>query len=183
MRLAHQMILRGAVFTLALWAGVAGAADGAAQDCGPFKWDLTHERALFAGTPTTLIASAGGAITPPLQVDQFYQLTLVPQGQVNFAAPLGKRALSDGAFGGTVPLHVPTSARYRIAVDQPFWIDVVANGQLVPSSDFGGRAGCAPPHKIVIYVLPAGDLTLQLSGATSPSVHLSITRADPAPSP
>jgi hypothetical protein len=58
------------------------------------------------------------------------------------------------------------------------WIDIVADGKMIDSADFQGRAGCQAPHKIIQYSLAAGrELLLQLSGAPSATVRLTITAA------
>jgi hypothetical protein len=68
---------------------------------------------------------------------------------------------------------------YRISVDQPAWIDLVAEGRMIGSADFQARPGCLAPHKIVQYLLPAGpELALQFSAAASPHLRLTITHVD-----
>ncbi len=151
-----------------------------AEPCSAFIWDVRQERALFASTPQAAAAGANAVSAAALVPDHLYQLTLMPQPQVTFAAPPGKRMLTDGAFAGVVAFQVTAPGTYRIALDQPFWIDVVLEGHLLASKDFQGAPDCAP-HKIVEFDLPAGkQLLLQFSGATSPTTRVTITRA-PAP--
>jgi hypothetical protein len=72
------------------------------------------------------------------------------------------------------------SGSYRVAVDMPFWIDVVSNGALVAAKDFQGQHGCTAPHKIVEFELVGTrPFFLQLSNAAADSVRLTIT-ATPA---
>ena len=82
-----------------------------------------------------------------------------------------------------VGLTVGTAGVYRISLSQPLWIDVIANGAVVPAKDFQGRPGCDAPHKIVEFVLPArAPITLQFSGGSVPAVKVSVTRSPAATS-
>jgi hypothetical protein len=67
-----------------------------------------------------------------------------------------------------------------VAVDMPFWIDVVSSGALVSAKDFQGQHGCSAPHKIVEFeLIGTRPFFLQLSNAAADSVRLTIT-ATPA---
>jgi hypothetical protein len=93
----------------------------------------------------------------------------------------GKSIPADGAFAGLAVFQVAAPGTYRIATDEPFWIDVVLDGQLIASKDYQGAPGCRAPRKIVEFDLPAAKhLVLQLSGASSASTLVTITRT-PAP--
>jgi len=84
--------------------------------------------------------------------------------------------LTDGAYAGIAVVTVPAPGSYRLAVDIPFWIDVVSEGALVKAKDFQGQQGCSAPHKIVEFELAgAQPFVVQLSGATADSVRLTIT--------
>jgi hypothetical protein len=72
-------------------------------------------------------------------------------------------------------LHVPRAGTYRIALDQPGWIDVVGEHGVIPSSDFAGGTACNAPHKLVQFELPAGELLLQLSGVATAAIKLTLT--------
>jgi hypothetical protein len=162
---------------------VVTSAVRAADPCAGFAWDVDHERTLFATEAKALPAGTAVASSPALSVDRLYQLQMSSQSEVTFAAPPGKKMLIDGAHAGLAILTVEKSGVYRISLDQSFWLDVVANGALVGSKDFQGRAGCSAPHKIVEFVLPAGaPLTLQFSGATSQTLRVTVTRS-PAQAP
>jgi hypothetical protein len=83
---------------------------------------------------------------------------------------------------GLVRLRLATAGLYRISGDQPFWIDVVAGGELAQSTSYQGAAGCNAPHKIVQFTLPAGQvLVLQVSGSGSAHARLAVTAAPPPP--
>jgi len=152
------------------------AQPGYADDpCTAFKWNVAHERALFAGAPERVAAGRDVASGPQLLPDRLYGLSLFPQDQITLSVPLGKKAQFGGALGGFARVHVPTAGTYRIALDQSGWIDVVGEHGAMPSSDFAGGNACNAPHKLVQFELPAGELSLQLSGVASAAVKIALT--------
>jgi len=171
------------VYVAAACATVGWVPAWGADPCGGFSWNVAQEQALFAGPPQAGTAGSRADAAPTLAVQKLYELALTAQEQVHFAVPPGKRALADGAYGGIVRFKVPADGPYRVSLDQPFWIDVVADGKLVPSKDFQGRPGCSAPHKIVEFVLPASqDLLLQFSNAVSARVRVTVTASAPSKS-
>jgi hypothetical protein len=159
---------------------LAGATVATAADdpCSGFKWDVTHEHALFGKAPESVTAGHDLASAPVVKAGQLYELTLSSQDGVKFVLPPGKKGLPDGAFAGLVHFQVPAAGAYRVSLDQGFWIDVVENQKLIESTDFTGSHTCPGPRKIVVYDLPAGqDLVLQLSAATKDHVRVTLTPA------
>lgn len=171
------MAVRGRLIfatTLALLAGPVLAAD----PCDGFSWNVAHERAVFATSASPVTAATAPGVAPTLEPDHLYEVTLAPQDKVSFAMAPAKKALADGAFGGLLHLHVPVAGQYRVSMDNGFWIDVIADGKFAATDDFTGSHECHAPRKIVMYTLPAGsDLTLQFSGANSPTVRVTLTAA------
>jgi len=178
--------MRGFFVSSLLAAALVGAAAtpaAAADPCTGFKWDVAKEHALFTGSPAPLSAGKDSASAPTIAVDRLYQLQLTPQNQVSFSVSPGKKMLTDGAYAGIAAFKVDAPGAYRVSVDVPFWIDVVADGKLVATKDFQGLHGCDAPHKIVEYELAAAQpLLLQVSGSTAPTVRLTVTRS-PHPQP
>jgi len=198
---------RGIALCASLWLGVCAATTASAQStsaghasaavppaaparsadsvqsagpCGGFSWNVSHELALFASTPTPGSAGTDVAQAPLLQTNRLYELSLAPQEKVHYVVPPGKKALADGASGGLIRFRVESAGPWRIALDQPFWVDVVADGKLIPARDFQGRPGCEAPHKMVEFVLPAKqDLLLQFSHAVNSRVRVTITASAP----
>jgi hypothetical protein len=164
---------------LALFASTALAASAVAQQdgCAAFKWNVSHERELFAGHASAATTGATRAGAPLLGSDRLYELQLNALAQVQFAIPPGKSKGGNGPYAGLARVRVPTSGTWRIALDEPAWIDVVAAGQAIASSDYQGRPDCHAPHKIVQFPLPANqELLIQLSGTAQTQVRLTITR-------
>jgi len=150
------------------------------ESCVDFKWDVSQERALFGGSATPLAAAADAKSAPVLLLNHLYELKLLKQEQVSFAVTPAKKSPRAGSYGGLVTFKIPASGSYRVAIDMPFWIDVVSNGALVAANDFQGQHGCSSPHKIVQFdLLGTRPFFLQLSNAAPESVRLTIT-ATPA---
>jgi hypothetical protein len=163
---------------LAVALGAISAKTFADEACVDFKWDVTQERELFAGTATMLSAGADPKSAPAMQLNHLYALKLMPQTEVTFAATPGKKTPSAGSNAGVLTFKLPASGSYRVAIDMPFWIDVVSNGALVAAKDFQGQHGCSAPHKIVEFELVGTrPFFLQLSNAAADSVRLTITAA------
>ena len=116
-----------------------------------------------------------------MQMNHLYKLRLTKQDQVSFAVAPAKKSPRADSYGGLVTFKIPASGSYRVAIDMPFWIDVVSNGALVAANDFQGQHGCSSPHKILSSSTCGGTrpFFLQLSNAAPDSVRLTIT-ATPA---
>ena len=79
-----------------------GGAPIRAEECVDFKWDVAQERALFAGNPAALTAGADAKSAPVMQLQHLYELKLLPQEQVTFAATPGKKSPRRLAFSPAV---------------------------------------------------------------------------------
>lgn len=152
------------------------AAQARAGDCSSFAWNVAHERALFATRPQEETAGSDAASAPRIMQDRLYRLALVPQEKVTFGTLPGKKALTNGSYAGVVRIHVAVAGMYRISMSRHFWVDIVKDGKLIPSTNFTGASGCSAPRKIVQYQLPAGNVLLQISQYASPQVNLTVTR-------
>jgi hypothetical protein len=168
-----------AVMAAAVATVMASVPARAADPCDGFTWNVTHERALFATVAAPVTAATAAGPAPTLALDKLYDITLTPQDKVSFVLAPAKKALADGAFAGMVTLHIPRAGKYRVAMSEGFWIDVIADGKFAPTDDFTGGHECRAPRKIVQYPLPAGDLTLQFSNTNSANVRVTVTAAPP----
>jgi hypothetical protein len=173
---------------LCLLLALAVAAQSAIADqddpCAGFSWNVSRERALFAAAPQSIAAGRELKSTPLLAPDRLYELQLGEQGQVRMLLAPGRKSVGDAGYdgraryAGLARLQLPRAGSYRISIDQPAWVDVLADGKTLDSSGFQGRPGCVAPHKIVQFALPAGpQLVLQFSAATVPGLRVTITRA------
>ncbi|MGD0502227.1 MAG: hypothetical protein ABSD02_05765 [Steroidobacteraceae bacterium] len=150
----------------------------AADPCGRYKWDITRERALFAAAASPVAATKDGRSPPSIATDRAYRVQLVPAAQVAFPAAPGKASPVEGSYSGVLAFTVPLAGSYRVAVDLPMWIDVVADSRLVPAADYEGQHGCDAPRKIVQFSLEANKaLILQLSGVSEAAARVTIVRA------
>jgi hypothetical protein len=168
--------------SLVLFAGAGGPPAVAADPCLGFKWDVSKEHALFGGPSIALSAGKDVASAPTIGADRLYRLQLVPQSKVAFALAPGKKTSTDAVFAGLAALKLAAPGDYRVSVDAPFWVDVVADGKLATTKDFQGQHGCDAPHKIVEFDLTATrELILQMSGSATATVRLTVTRAPARP--
>jgi hypothetical protein len=146
--------------------------------CTDFKWDVSKERALFAGAANSIKAGTNDKTAPALVPGKLYQLQLVSQSQVKYVSEPGRKSHTESDHGGIAVLKIPASGAYRVSLDMPLWIDVVSNATLVPAADFQGQRDCKAPHKIVEFdLVTEATLTLQLSSSAADSVHVSVTAA------
>jgi len=165
-----------AATALAIVLGCASAPALSADACTDFKWDVSRERALFAGPAAAMAGGADPRSAPVIVPNRLYRLQLMPQTRVKFAATPGKRTPASGEFAGLVKLKINKSGSYRVAIDSQIWIDVVSDHALMPATDFQGQHGCSAPHKIVQFDFTAAQtLILQLSSATTDRVQLTLT--------
>jgi hypothetical protein len=157
------------------FSGIKAQAD---ESCVDFKWDVAQERTLFAGNADPLAAGTDSKSAPVVLLNHLYALQLSPQEKVAFAVAPGKKVPAPGSNAGIVTFKLPAGGAYRIAIDMPFWIDVVSNGALVDAKDFQGQRGCSAPHKILEYdLIGTRPFFLQLSNAKPDSVRVTITAA------
>jgi hypothetical protein len=173
---------RNSALSLILGLFLGGAAGPASADdgCLDFKWDVSKERALFAATPSVLPAGKDSKSAPAIVPNHLYSLQLLAQDQVAFSVSPPARKSAAAGYAGLATLNISAPGVYRIAMDLPSWIDVVADGALLKATDFQGQRECNAPHKIVEFEL-AGTrpFVLQVSNATQDKVLLTVTPAPP----
>ena len=166
------------VLILGLLAGRAAVSAPAGDGCLDFKWDVSKERVLFAATPTVLPAGKDSKSAPTIVPNRFYSLQLLARDQVIFSvSPPAKKSAVAG-YAGIAALNISVPGVYRIAMDLPSWIDVVADGALLQAADYQGQHECGAPHKIVEFEL-AGTrpFVLQVSNAATDNILLTVTAA------
>jgi len=170
--------ISGLVLAIALL--MAGAAVPALADdgCLDFKWDVSKERALFAAAPAALQMGKDSTSAPTVTPNRLYSLQLVAQDQVTYKVSPPVKGNAAAAYGGIAVLRVSAPGVYRIAMDLPSWVDVVADGALLKASDFQGQRECSAPHKIVEFELQGTrPFVLQVSNAAKNRILLTVTPA------
>jgi hypothetical protein len=157
-------------------AAVPALADG----CLDFKWDVSKERALFATAPAALSAGKDSMSAPIVVPNRLYSLQLSAQDQVAFKVSPVTKASAATAYGGLAVLSISAPGIYRVAMDLPSWVDVVADGAALKATDFQGQHECDAPHKIVEFELRGTrPFVVQLSNAAKDKVLLTVTPAPP----
>jgi hypothetical protein len=143
--------------------------------CMDFKWDVSRERALFAGPPTVMQAGTDVKSAPIVLPNQLYQLALAAQNSVNFSVRQGKKS-DDDAHAGLAILRIGAEGSYRVSVDLPVWIDVVTQESVLQPTDFQGQHECAAPRKVVVFDLKGTKpFLLQFSGAAVGQLLVTVT--------
>jgi hypothetical protein len=107
-----------------------------------------EEQALFAGPSVALRAGKDLASAPTVATDTLYQLQLLPQATVAFAIAPGKSIPPDGVYAGLATLKLAQPGHhYRVALDLPFWIDVVPTASSPWPSTSRDSAAVTPPTR------------------------------------
>lgn len=158
---------------------VSGSAAADSDPCAGYKWDVSRERALFAGQAQPLAAGKDAAGAPVLESGHLYALELAAASAVRFVVAPGKASPAEGTYAGVLNLKVPAPGKYRIAIDEALWVDVESNGRLLSPVDYEGVHDCSAPRKIVVFTLDSQDgWILQVSGANRTAVRVSVTPAE-----
>ena len=170
--------------SIAFLAAPAAATDSAA-DCADFQWDMSRELALYRAEATPIKAGDDAARAPTVEAERLYAVDLMPQAAVSFAQPPGGHHSVDAPSAGLLVLRVERGGHYRISVDGPAWIDVIAGTTAITATGFNGHAHCSLIHKSVDLELPArARLIVQISQSPTGRARLAITPApEPMPAP
>ena len=75
------------------------------------------------------------------------------------------------------PLNFAKAGRYRIALSQDAWINLVQKGVRLKTADHARGAACSGIAKVVAYDLQPGRYWLQLSEAKEPSIGVMVVSA------
>lgn len=150
--------------------------DSAAQaesDCARAAWSLEAERARLDASSLPVIES-GGVLDPQGAAI----LALRPRSEVTFAHPPERADAEPGSFAGRFSILVPRAGLWQITLSGAAWVDVVAQGRLVPAVAFTGVHRCPGVRKSLRFQLAAGNATLQLSGAADERLRIALTPLD-----
>ena len=109
-----------------------------------------------------------------LSLGQSADLNLIPEGAMHFAASPG-RAVDAQSFAGLASLRVDKAGTYRVALDSPAWIDVVAGGKALESVNHSHGPECSGIGKMVDFALQPGRYLVQLTGSVPQKVRVMVT--------
>jgi molybdate transport system substrate-binding protein len=173
---AARVTFEKAGFSVLGIAEATATAQGA--ECSDFKFDVSRELELLKGSNNTQIAvSSAPAMIAKIEQGRAYQLALKPQDAVQFVAKPDKPTMNDGSFAGLVTITPSKDGMLRVGLSEAAWIDVVANGKSLPSTDHAGSHNCSVLRKAVQFDVKKGQpLVLQLSGSTAQSIRAVITQ-------
>ncbi|PNU05357.1 hypothetical protein A8V01_17350 [Novosphingobium guangzhouense] len=118
-------------------------------------WSAVH-RPVKAAVKVSAVPKALLAPGVPADVE------LAPTPKVAYAIEPGKPGGSV-SFGGLFVFDVAAAGRYRVAQSGRSWVDVIVDGQAVPSVAHGHGPDCSGIAKMVEYDLPAGRHLLQIA--------------------
>jgi hypothetical protein len=147
--------------------------------CRAWNADLPKEWQPWAAmpVPVTAAASPDRLAQAIVRVGRKASVTLAPAKSVHMRVETPDIDPPADAHDGMLSLHVPEDGYYWIAVSSGLWIDVVAAGAILDSTDHGPGPHCASISKSVQFMLKAGDVQIQLSDNRGPHVDLLVTSA------
>jgi hypothetical protein len=170
----HTLMLRA----LALGFACASLfATPALADCTGFKWPLDTELAWFAAGGDVAAKSGDELADVPAKA---IAVTLKPSKTVTLPVSAGVKdaAVGSDTFSGWVSFPAGVKpGLYQVTISADAWIDVVQNGALVHSKGFTGRRECDVVHKSVRYEIAPGPVSIQITGAPSEKVRLTVNEA------
>jgi hypothetical protein len=151
-----------------------------ADPCVPDGFDTAPERGLHAASPITVGVSVARDALEVIPVGGLVALTLRPVTELPWVKP-PESPQADGptAWGGVWQFRLPRAGRWRFAIDDSAWIDVLKDGQALVSTGHQCARGCALFHKLVDFELPADtDLVLQWTRGNHADGRLTIRPVD-----
>jgi hypothetical protein len=172
-----------ALSAAALAALLAGAGTAplyaAPQDsspCGAFAWSVAREIKLFDGCAIEPVMSGAALRALPATA---VALELQPDVTVEYVLPPGREQSAGDAYGGILSIEtVAQAGAYQVTVSEAAWIDAIQNGKAVASTAQSGAEGCPGVRMSARYNFEAGPLTIQVSGAASMQIRLTILPAE-----
>jgi hypothetical protein len=160
------------VAMLAAFIAPAFADDG----CDKFGWSVARERALFTAANKTEITANTTLESLPSGA---FVLHLQPDAKATFAMPPERKSKAEHWFGGMVRLPaIAKPGLYQMTLSDEAWIDVVQDGRYARSIGSTGRSDCPGLRKSVRFELNAAPFILQLSGVTSETIVVAVSRND-----
>lgn len=152
----------------------------ASDPCQTAGWDMREELNTFRGSSIAIEAGESTPSAPVIITGRLYRVTLGLQTNVQFERAPAKPPQGTQTHAGVLRLNVPREGVYRITVDSPIWIDLLAQSAPLQTTRFSGWHGCASFRKSLEYALKPGDaITLQLNHSAQGTVRVLITPLPP----
>ncbi len=169
---------KGCVTALAIFAIAAGMIAGTAEArddaaCEQFDWPIKRELAFFRDADLEMVFSGATLGSVP---DKGLAVALQPQVTVEFiAAPPGGETQSESAFGGLFFVKsVPQAGTYQVTLSGDVWVDLIQDGKALPLVAETVNRNCSEARKSMRFRLEPGQLTVQVSGASTNVIKLAI---------
>lgn len=149
---------------------------GPPPGCRAWDADLPPQWAPWAEKGVALTAAHSPADAPRATIlaAKKYSVTLAPAQTVRMAIETPDVDPPPNAHEGMLSVQVPSDGLYWVAVSTGLWIDIVAGGAIVESTDHGPGPQCASIAKSVQFMLKAGTVTIQLSDNRGSTVELMV---------
>ena len=141
--------------------------------CDKFAWPLDVERQLLLNPATqtapVLDRRAGRAVDVPL----------TPLADAHFTKAPERTPKNPNAFAGSLSFGAAdASAKFKITVSDPAWIDVVQDGHYVKPIAFSGVLDCPGARKSVKFDIGPAPFVLQLSDVAQKKIAVIVTPAN-----
>jgi hypothetical protein len=133
---------------------------------------VSRELALF-GAPGLRTVPSGGALGND---ERAAALELQPHAAVAYVLPPGRSPKSADSYGAVISANLPRDGSYQVTLSAEGWIDVIQNGKAAAAHT--GKRDCLGVRKSLRFGLQPGPVTIQISGATAPSIKLAVLPAD-----
>lgn len=173
--------MRRSCFAIAiLLAAAVGPPAGATSPggCEDFAWPLATELTWLRATGVTEVKSSDTLTDPPAQA---IALNLLPSATVTLAGePSGTLKGDAGAtYAGLIHIGAASSpGLHQVTLSHKAWVDVVQNGKTIASVAHTGKTDCEAARKSVRFEIGPGPFTVQVTGASSPAIKVTIRKAN-----
>ncbi|WP_298091581.1 homogentisate 1,2-dioxygenase [uncultured Sphingomonas sp.] len=164
---------------LAMLAHAAALAAAQAAAPAPCPTSPAPLPAMLSGwrqsAPVAAAQNTRGVSRAMLPIGTSVRAALHPFAELAFTVPPPPKASSPAAQGGLFAFSITRPGRYRVALDAPAWVDVVAAGRAATAVAHGHGPACSGIRKMVDFDLRAGRYLLQVAGHEGSSLTLMVT--------
>lgn len=118
------------------------------------------------------VTDAGATVLP---IGTGVRVTLLPTPFISYRlAP--ERPGTPASSGGLLAIDVGQAGRYRVALGEAAWIDMVRDGRMVASAAHGHGPACSGIRKMVDFDLAPGRHLLQIAGSGTVTIPMMVVR-------